>query len=605
VVPRALVTSLAAAAIAIQALAAPRPASAWDFGDTLTVIWYPLPSLPALVRPGDTLTVWANAPSSASGWSAQLQYAALPVPLPAAGGGWVAGKGRWELRFLVPPGAPAAIYDLSLTSDATLPDTSRHAVRVFQAFRNSFYFAQISDTHLPTHALSSNGVIDPADTTGMADFDAVIADLNLIHPEFVLHTGDLVNEGELEEYLGMYEMGRAKDMLSRLEDPVFVTSGNHDQGGWSATAPPDGTARKNWWRHFGWPYLGAPPAGDPYHSEDFSFDYGLLHVVGLEAYINSGSYDHYLQSIWGAQSFTAEQMSWLAADLAAVPAGHAKLLCYHYDFGGTLPNGSPGASFTQIYPIALGVDGAIWGHNHGVAEGNRAARPFNLGLQAVIDGQRTFRIFRVSGNTITPGPMHHAGGGAGTPADSLASAWSGPNDGTARALAVTVVNRYGERWEHSRVVFHLADHDSEFTATGGSIAEVIRAGGVAHVFVDCVFNAGATTPVSVVPSRPIAKVTDASPPGLAFARPVPNPWRGTGTVALSFTLPAGQRVSLAVFDTQGRRTATLADGWLDAGEQTLLWDGREAGGTQAAAGVYLVRLRGEGFTRTQRLAITR
>mgnify|MGYP002260495281 CR=1 FL=1 len=44
------------------------------------------------------------------------------------------------------------------------------------------YFAQISDTHLPTHAFSSGGVINTADTTGMADFDAVIDDLNLIHP---------------------------------------------------------------------------------------------------------------------------------------------------------------------------------------------------------------------------------------------------------------------------------------------------------------------------------------------------------------------------------------------------------------------------------------
>src|SRR5262249_27603300 len=150
--------------------------------------------------------------------------------------------------------------------------------------------------------------------------------LNLIHPEFILHTGDLVNEGELEEYLAMYEMSRAQAMLSRLRDPIFVVSGNHDQGGWQATAPPDGTAKHNWWRQFGWPFLLSPPPGDPYHSQDFSFDYGLLHVVGLEGYINNGGYDHYRTDIWGAQSFTTEQMNWLTSNLAAVPAGHAKLL---------------------------------------------------------------------------------------------------------------------------------------------------------------------------------------------------------------------------------------------------------------------------------------
>ena len=46
-------------------------------------------------------------------------------------------------------------------------------------------------------------MINTADTSGMGDFDAVIEDVNIIHPQFIIHTGDLVNEGELEEYLGM------------------------------------------------------------------------------------------------------------------------------------------------------------------------------------------------------------------------------------------------------------------------------------------------------------------------------------------------------------------------------------------------------------------
>ena len=77
----------------------------------------------------------------------------------------------------------------------------------------------------------------------------------------------------------------------------------------------------DWWRYFGWPWLGAPPSGDPSHSQDFTFDYGPLHVIGLEAYINNGSYDHYRQDIWGAQSFTPEQMAWLQSDIAAQPPG--------------------------------------------------------------------------------------------------------------------------------------------------------------------------------------------------------------------------------------------------------------------------------------------
>ncbi|MEP7027736.1 MAG: metallophosphoesterase, partial [Candidatus Eisenbacteria bacterium] len=353
----------------------PAHATAWTWGDTLTTVWKPLPNLPALARPGDTLSVWANAPGSASGWSAVLTYGNYAAPLVPAGGGYDPSRVRWELGFVVPSGVPEETYDLVLQSNMTAPDTSRHSVKVLPAFKTNYYFAQISDTHLPEHTFSTppGGSFSTADTSGFPDFNAVAEDLNLIHPEFILHTGDLVNEGELEDYLAMFEMSRAQAALSRLRDPIFVVTGNHDIGGWQATAPPDGTARRNWWKIFGWPYLDNPPVGDPVHSQNFAFDYGTLHCVGLETYINNGSYDSFRTGTYGAQSFTPEQMNWLTAHLAAVPPGRQKLLFYHYDFGGTLGNGSPGANFSQINPATLGVDGAIWGHNHGVAEGNRTA----------------------------------------------------------------------------------------------------------------------------------------------------------------------------------------------------------------------------------------
>lgn len=595
---------LVPAALILISLLAAAPARAWTYGDTLTTLWRPLPNLPAFARPGDTFTVWANAGAGVSGWSASLRFGALAVPLTPAGGGYQATRGRWELDFTVPVGTPEELYDLVLTSGGTLPDTARHAVKVIPGYATDYYFAQISDTHLPEHAFSSGGVIDVSDTTGMADFDAVIDDLNLIHPEFVIHTGDLVNEGELEEYLGMYEMGRAQQMISRLFAPMFVTSGNHDIGGWKATAPPDGTARKNWWRQFGWPFLGSPPAGDPYHSQDFSFDYGLLHVIGMEAYINNGSYDSYMTSIWGAQSMTQEQMNWLAADVAAVPAGHAKLAFFHYDFGGTLGNGLPAANFSQFNnPGALGLDGVIWGHNHGVAEGNRTAKPFNLGLQAVIDGRRTFRIFRVSNGVMTPGPMHHSGGSSSTPTDSLTATWSGANDGTRSLLTATVLNRFGESWEHARLRFVLVDHDSSFAATGGTIAQTLRQGGRAYVTVDCTLPAGATTVVSVTPVAPLA-VGPAAAAGLWLEPPVPSPYRPDGgTLMLRYALPREGPVRVTILDATGRSVARLFEGTQDAGVHALSWAGRGENGESFRAGVYVVRLQTELGERTRKFTL--
>jgi FlgD Ig-like domain len=49
-------------------------------------------------------------------------------------------------------------------------------------------------------------------------------------------------------------------------------------------------------------------------------------------------------------------------------------------------------------------------------------------------------------------------------------------------------------------------------------------------------------------------------------------------------------LDLAVFDTSGRRVATLASGAQPAGLQSVTWNGRDADGRDVAAGTYLLRL---------------
>ena len=573
----------------------------YGYGDTLTVIWKPLTTLPALVRPGDTLTVWANAPPTPTTWSAALQLGGLRYPLTAAGGSFQAGLGWWVLGFTIPSGVPEELYDLVLSSGAAPMDSTRHSVKVLPEFRSDYYFAQISDTHLPEHSFSPS--FSTCDTTGMADFDAVIGDLNLIHPEFILHTGDLVNEGELEEFYGDYEMGRALSMVYRLRDPMFLTSGNHDIGGWQPTPPPAGTSRKDWWRYFGWPFLANPPAGAPFHSQDYSFDYDSLHVIGLEAYLNNGSYDNYLPGTYGGGSFTSEQLSWLAQDIAAAGPRH-KLVMYHFDFDQGANTGSTSGPW-QLNINTLGVDGAIWGHYHSVPENSitpRTAHPFNLGCQSVIDN-RAFRIFRVHNGNIAPGPMHHSG----TSTDSLSASWSGPNDGTQAHLSVTVNNRFGETWDHARLVFLMADHDSSYVASGGSIAQTIRAGGGVRVYVDGSVPASGGLTVSVSPSAPVAGIALAGgPAGLELAAPSPNPFTaGSGSVTLRYRLPSSGQTRIEVLDVTGSRVALLDHGWESAGEHRLAWDGRTSVGGAAPPGIYQLRLRSASGERSQRLVLMR
>jgi hypothetical protein len=85
-----------------------------------------------------------------------------------------------------------------------------------------------------------------------------------------------------------------------------------------------------------------------------------------------------------------------------------------------------------------------------------------------------------------------------------------------------------------------------------------------------------------------------------FRAIAPNPSRDGAE--LRFTLGARARVTAIAYDVMGREVRRIADGvWLEAGAQSLRWDGRLGDGTPAPAGLYFVRLateRGDRATRT-------
>lgn len=81
---------------------------------------------------------------------------------------------------------------------------------------------------------------------------------------------------------------------------------------------------------------------------------------------------------------------------------------------------------------------------------------------------------------------------------------------------------------------------------------------------------------------------------------------GGGRVRLGVHLPAAGRADLDLFDLRGRRVRRLWRGVeLSAGDHALTWDGRDAAGRPAAAGVYLARLVLDGRIATARLVLAR
>jgi len=67
-----------------------------------------------------------------------------------------------------------------------------------------------------------------------------------------------------------------------------------------------------------------------------------------------------------------------------------------------------------------------------------------------------------------------------------------------------------------------------------------------------------------------------------------------------FSLPRKARVELGVYDLVGRRLVVLASGEMDAGTYHREWNGRDANGDRAGAGIYFYRLRVGDQVRTMR-----
>ncbi len=117
-------------------------------------------------------------------------------------------------------------------------------------------------------------------------------------------------------------------------------------------------------------------------------------------------------------------------------------------------------------------------------------------------------------------------------------------------------------------------------------------------------RSGGATTAAIFAGQAIASGSTAVDPGddgleAALGAPRPNPSRGMAQVQL--TVPYTTFVRGEVLDLSGRRVATLASETLGAGTHFLRWDGSTMTGERAAPGVYLVRVKWDGFERTQRI----
>jgi chitodextrinase len=82
----------------------------------------------------------------------------------------------------------------------------------------------------------------------------------------------------------------------------------------------------------------------------------------------------------------------------------------------------------------------------------------------------------------------------------------------------------------------------------------------------------------------------------------PNP--GVAST-IAFVLPERATVSLDIFDVQGKRVCSLARGAFEAGEHTVMWNGRDDAGGTVANGTYFCRLQVGQTSLVRKLALVR
>jgi hypothetical protein len=95
----------------------------------------------------------------------------------------------------------------------------------------------------------------------------------------------------------------------------------------------------------------------------------------------------------------------------------------------------------------------------------------------------------------------------------------------------------------------------------------------------------------------------ASPASFGLSLTGSNPFNGS--VALQYRMVSSGALRLSVYDMNGRLAKTLASGKAAAGIHTCIWDGRDARGKKAVAGVYLVKFQANGCTRTVKVVTER
>lgn len=101
----------------------------------------------------------------------------------------------------------------------------------------------------------------------------------------------------------------------------------------------------------------------------------------------------------------------------------------------------------------------------------------------------------------------------------------------------------------------------------------------------------------------LAKDAPEVSPAFAVGAPRPSPTHGSAEVEL--TLPRSTHIRADIYDIRGRLVQTAVDNDLPAGASVVRWNGKTAGGTSAASGIYWMAIRAGQEERKLKIVVIR
>ncbi|MFC2152126.1 metallophosphoesterase [Bacteroidota bacterium] len=544
-------------------------------GDTITIIQRPLINIPTIVTPGDELEITCLAPSETTGWQAELIHDNHVISLEIISEEYNNELGRWYLKALLPQSDIYELYDLKVIASNDIEDISKNSVQFIPEYKENYYFVQITDTHLPAKAFY-NDPGEKEDTSEMTDFHEVINDINLIRPEFVLLTGDFIHNAKIEDYGGRRVFTRAQRILSELEVPVFLVSGNHDLGGRVPSPLPASTSRKEWWRFFGWSWLQNPPASEPHYTQDYSFDYGSVHFIGFEAYTN---YDWYKPEIYGYESLIPSQLDWFEKDLLEASESEAIVLFNHYN----------SAEFIDLE--LNGIDMSLYGHNH-LNSGSIEEYPYILCTDNACDGERAYRVIKVNNAVLAPQNTTYAGSEGG----NLSISFYPSNNGSSEIVTATINNQHNLSFENAKILFYMPKGDLDFSVQNGILEQVDQSGEIVVCYVNVVIPAQSSISVTIKIGDEVSVSEPETIPKPVLYQNYPNPV--SSKTIISYQLTKSSSVDLEIYTLTSQRVTSFVSKKLPAGNYQVEWDA-----TDTDNGVYFYRLRTDNFELVRKLIV--